>query len=115
MNLNLNGAYLPSFNKNFHHLFYSFKKGFELIGSAHSINEIKIKEKQKVSKIFLSSLFKSNKNYLGINKFKLLAKFSKKKIIALGGISNQNIKKLNLTKVFGYSGITIFKKKGPYK
>ena len=115
MNLNLNGAYLPSFNKNFHHLFYSFKKGFELIGSAHSIKEIKIKEKQKVSKIFLSSLFKSNKNYLGINKFKLLAKFSKKKIIALGGISNQNIKKLNLTKVFGYSGITIFKKKGPYK
>lgn len=115
VNLDLNGVYLPSFNKSYHHLFYNFKKGFEIIGSAHSFKEIKIKEMQRVNVIFLSSLFKDNKNYLGLNKFKLLSKFTKKKIIALGGMSSQNIKKLNLTDVAGYSGISIFKKKGPYK
>jgi len=115
MNLNLNGVYLPSFNKSCQHLFFNYKKGFEIIGSAHSFKEIKIKEMQRVNKIFLSSLFKDNENYLGLNKFKLLSKFTKKKIIALGGMSGQNIKKLNLTDVTGYSGISIFKKKGPYK
>ena len=115
MNLGLNGVYLPSFNKSCQHLFYNYKKGFEIIGSAHSFKEFKIKEIQRVNKIFLSSLFKDNKNYLGLNKFRLLSKFTKKKIIALGGMSGQNIKKLNLTDVTGYSGISIFKKKGPYK
>ena len=113
MNLGLNGVYLPSFNKSYHHLFYNFKKGFEIIGSAHSFKEIKIKEMQRANVIFLSSLFKDNKNYLGLNKFKLLSKFTKKKIIALGGMSSQNIKKLNLTDVAGYSGISIFQKKRP--
>ena len=113
MNLNLDGVYIPSFNKTNQHLFYNFKKGFEIIGSAHSLKEIKIKEKQGVNKIFLSSLFKYNKNYLGLNKFKLLSKLSKKKIIALGGISAQNIRKLKLTNVSGYSGISIFQKKRP--
>ena len=113
MNLNLDGVYIPSFNKTNQHLFYNFKKGFEIIGSAHSFKEIKIKEKQGVNKIFLSSLFKYNKNYLGLNKFKLLSKLSKKKIIALGGISAQNIRKLKLTNVSGYSGISIFQKKRP--
>ena len=56
--------------------------------------EIKIKEKQGVSAIFLSSIFKHNKNYLGINKFKLLSSLTKRKIIALGGISKNNQKKL---------------------
>ena len=113
MNLNLDGVYIPSFNKTNQHLFYNFKKGFEIIGSAHSFKEIKIKEKQGVNKIFLSSLFKYNKNFLGLNKFKLLSKLSKKKIVALGGISSRNIKKLNLTNVSGYSGISIFQKKRP--
>ena len=113
MNLNLDGVYIPSFNKTNQHLFYNFKKRFEIIGSAHSFKEIKIKEKQGVNKIFLSSLFKYNKNFLGLNKFKLLSKLSKTKIIALGGINTQNIKKLNLTNVSGYSGISIFQKKRP--
>ena len=69
--LDLDGAYIPSFNKKFDHLSYYYKKNFEIIGSAHNIKEIRIKELQKVNKIFLSSLFKKNKNYLGINKFKL--------------------------------------------
>ena len=79
--------------KVYKHLAYSFKKNFKIIGSAHNLKEIRIKEKQNVEKIFLSSLFKKNKNYLGINKFKLLSKLNKKKIVALGGISKKNIKK----------------------
>ena len=54
LKLNLNGAYLPAFNKTFNHLSYSFKKNFVLIGSAHNMKEIEIKKKQKVKKIFLS-------------------------------------------------------------
>ena len=72
LKLNLDGAYIPAFNNDFNHLAYSVKKKFEIIGSAHNHNEIKIKEIQKVQKIFLSSLFKKNKNYLGVYRFKIL-------------------------------------------
>ena len=93
---NLDGLYIPAFNKNLNLKNLSIPKKFEIIGSAHSFKEIKIKEMQRVNVIFLSSLFKDNKNYLGLNKFKLLSKFTKKKIVALGGMNNQNIKKLLL-------------------
>ena len=112
--LKLNGAYLPSFNKNFNHLSYSVKKDFNLLGSAHNIKEIKIKEKQKVSKIFLSSIFKKNKNYLGFNKFQIYIKKFNRNFVALGGIDNSNIKKLKLLGVKEFSGINYFlKKKAP--
>ena len=115
-NLNLDGAYIPSFNKDTNHLSFSKTKKFLLIGSAHNNREIKIKEKQRVKIIVLSSLFKKNKNYLGINKFKLLSKLSKCKVVALGGVSDQNLKKLKLLKCFGFAGISFFqkvKKKAP--
>ena len=106
--LNLDGAYIPSFNKNLGHLSYSFKKTFNIIGSAHNLKEIKIKENQKVKKIFLSSLFKKNKNFLGINKFKLLNKLTKIKGVALGGISKKNIKRLKLANCSTFAGISYF-------
>ncbi len=108
INLNLDGAYIPSFNKEINHLSFSKTKNFVLIGSAHNNKEIKIKEKQGVKIIVLSSLFKKNKNYLGINRFKLLSKLTNKKILALGGISNQNLKKIKLLKCFGFAGISFF-------
>ncbi len=111
--LDLDGVYLPSFNKNFYHLSYKLKKKFLILGSAHNLKEIRIKEKQNVEKIFISSIFKINKNYLGINKFKLISKISNKGIIALGGISQDNIKLINLTNSIGLAGISFFKKKGP--
>tara|TARA_Y100000591_G_scaffold205014_1_gene177520 strand:+ start:195 stop:758 length:564 start_codon:yes stop_codon:yes gene_type:complete len=111
INLNLDGAYIPSFNKKTNHLSFSMKKNFFIIGSAHNIKEIKLKEKQGVSILFLSSIFKKNKNYLGLNKFKLLTNLTQKKIIALGGISNKNLKLLNLTNCFGFAGISFFQKK----
>ena len=111
--LNLDGAYFPSFNKDFRHLNYNLKKKFLLIGSAHNIKEIRTKELQGVKSIFLSSIFKKNKNYLGINKFKILTNLTDKKIIALGGVSNLNIKKIKFLNCYGYAGISFFQKKGP--
>ena len=114
ISLNLDGAYLPSFNESYTHLNYSLKENFLLLGSAHNLREIRIKEKQKVKEIFLSSLFKNNGNFLGLNKFKILSNFSRKTIIALGGISEKNIKLISLTKSNGYAGISSFEqKKGP--
>ena len=109
LNLNLDGAYLPSFNNSKKHLSYSLKKKFFIVGSAHNIREIRTKEKQKVNAIFLSSLFKRNKNFLNLYKFILLSKITEKKVIALGGISKKNIRKLKLINVFGFAGISYFK------
>ena len=106
--LNLDGAYIPSFNKDIKHLSYSLKKKFKIVGSAHNLREIRIKEIQKVDKIFLSSLFKKNKNYLGINKFKLLSKFTRKEIVVLGGISKKNLRKLKILNQYEFAGISYF-------
>ena len=106
--LNLDGVYIPAFNTCVKHLAYSYKKNFKLIGSAHNLKEIKIKENQKVSKIFLSSLFKKNKNFLGINKFKLLSKLTKRNVVVLGGISKENKKKLSLLGQSDFAGISYF-------
>ena len=99
---------MPSFNKSFNHLAYTLKKKFEIIGSAHNLREIKIKELQKVNKIFLSSLFKKNKNYLGINRFKLLKNLTKKKVVSLGGISKKNIKLIKLLNTSEFAAISYF-------
>ena len=106
--LRLDGAYIPSFNRKFNHLSCIHDKDFKIVGSAHNLKEIRIKELQKVNKIFLSSLFKKNKNYLGINKFKLILKLTNRKVIALGVISSTNLKKLKLLKCFGFAGISYF-------
>ena len=106
--LNLDGVYIPSFNKSLSHLSYSYKKKFKIIGSAHNLKEIRVKERQKVEKIFLSSLFKKNKNYLGINKIKLLSNLTSKKIVVLGGISKKNIKKLKILNNPNFAGISFF-------
>ena len=106
--LDLDGAYIPSFNKQIKHLSYSLKKNFDIVGSAHNLKEIRIKEHQNVKKIFLSSLFKKNKNFLGINKFKLLSKLTIKNIVVLGGISNKNKKKLSLFNQSEFAGISYF-------
>ena len=111
MKLGLNGAYIPSFNKQKNHLSYSINKKFLLIGSAHNLKELRIKELQKVDQIVISSLFKKNKNYLGIYKFKLLRNLTKKQIIPLGGLSEINLKKLKLINCNCFAGISFFEKK----
>ena len=108
LKLKLDGAYIPSFNRKLNHLNFSYPKKFDIIGSAHNLKEIKIKELQKVNKIFLSSLFKINKNYLGINRFKIISKLTKKKVVVLGGISKKNLKKLRLLNNPDFAGISFF-------
>ena len=108
LKLKLDGVYLPSFYKKFDHLNYPTNSNFIILGSAHNIKEIKIKELQKVQGIFISSLFKKNNNFLGINRFKIISRYSKKNIIALGGISKKNVKKFKLLNISGFAGISFF-------
>jgi thiamine-phosphate pyrophosphorylase len=108
INLDLDGVYISSFNKDKKHLSFSLKKNFIILGSAHNIYEMRSKELQNIELIFLSSIFKKNKNFLGIYKFKLLSNLTKRPIIALGGISNNNFKKLNLINCLGFAGISFF-------
>ena len=111
INLNLDGVYLPSFNKKININIMSRRKKFLIIGSAHSIKEIKIKEKQGAKMIFLSPLFKTNKSnkFLDVIKFNLIVLNTSIKIIALGGINKKNINKLNIINNYGFAGISYFK------
>ena len=115
LKLRLNGVYIPSFNKNLNFASkYSLPSNFEIIGSAHNINQIRIKKLQRCSKIFLSPIFKSKKNqkFLSILKFNFMTMFKNTDFIALGGINENNYKKLKLTKVIGFAGISWIKKNG---
>ena len=105
--LGLDGAYIPSFNKKIIQNIYLKRKDFSIIGSAHNLVEIRIKEIQGVDKIFLSPIFNTKeKTGLGIIKFNNLSSYSKTNIIALGGINKSNINKLKLTKVDGFASIS---------
>ena len=112
--LALDGVYLPSFNKNLKYSNLHLKKGFKIIGSAHNVSEIKTKEKQNCEYIFLSPLFKNNKHkyYLDVIKFNLISNATKRKIVCLGGINSNNLKKINLTKSKGIAAISWIKKNG---
>ena len=115
--LNLDGAYIPSFNKQINYTkLYNYSK-LEIIGSAHNKQEIKIKKLQKCTLIFLSPLFKisKKKNFLDITKFNLITLNENKKFIALGGVNEKNINRVYLTNSIGFAGISWIKKNGPRK
>ena len=106
------GIYIPSFNKtkNFSNL---EKRNIKILGSAHNQKEIKRKILQNCSAIFLSPIFyvKKSKNFLNLHKFNYLSLNNNVNIFALGGISENNIRKLKLLNIKGFGGISIFKKK----
>ena len=106
--LDLDGSYIPAFNQSLRHLSYKTKSSFIIIGSAHNVKEIRKKEAQKAKFIFISSIFKKNKNYLGLYRFRLLSKLTNKNVIALGGISKLNQKKIKLLDCYGISGMSYF-------
>ena len=112
--LNLDGVYLPSFNKQLKFNIFSKRKNFLIIGSAHNFREINIKQNQGCKLIFLAPIFKvsKKKHFLGINKFNQLSFNKKINFIALGGINNSNIKKINLLNCYGFAGISLIKKNG---
>ncbi len=111
---NFNGLYIPSFNKSL-----SFqnivKDNFEILGSAHNIMELKIKEKQGCSTIFLSPIFKNNKKkkYLDIIKANLLKNLTSNKIVLLGGINFKTFKRSKMCAPSGIAAISWVKKNGP--
>ena len=108
--LNLDGAYIPAFNKDLTHNCFQLKKKFNLLGSAHNLKEIRIKEVQNVNHIFISPLFKTtkHKNFLGIYKFLKLTKFTKKDIVSLGGINKNNMKQLKILNINNIASISMF-------
>ena len=116
LKLGLDGVYIPAFNKSLNIRFYKTKKQFIYLGSAHNINEIKIKEKQKINCIFLSPFFqKKNKlKPLGIYRFNILKKNTSANLVCLGGITKGNIKTMNLIKPFGIAAISLFTDKFLY-
>ena len=93
--LNLDGIYIPSFKKLCNYKNLSVKKNFKILGSAHNLIELKNKEKQGCNVIFIAPLFKTKKSnyFLDISRFNLIAKNTKKEIVALGGINFSNYKK----------------------
>ena len=111
----LNGLYIPAFHIKQNYANLNLTKDFKIIGSAHNIKEVKIKEKQGCTNIFISPLFHNPKNnfFLGIIKFNLINLLTNVKTIALGGINQNNIKLLRSTKVEGYASITWIKKNRP--
>ena len=110
------GIYIPSFNntKNFSNL---EKKKIIIIGSAHNQKEIQTKISQNCIAVFLSPVFyiKKSKKFLGLHKFNYLSYTNNTNILALGGISEDNINKLKLLYIKGFGGIRIFKKKSAFK
>ena len=100
---------------------YEGKKGkflnkFDIVVASEVIEHVNER------KIFLSDISKLsrsgglivfttiNKSFLGVIKFNFLGLTTRRKIIALGGINQRNIKRLLCTKSKGYAGISGIKK-----
>jgi thiamine-phosphate pyrophosphorylase len=95
-----NGLFISSSNKKLYN-YYSYKKDFCIIGSAHNVFEYYTKVKQRCETIMLSPIF-YNKKYspnkiLGIVRFNLISNQWDKKICALGGINLRNLNKIKMT------------------
>ena len=110
------GVYIPSFNKTkkFSNL---EKRNIKILGSAHNQKEIHTKILQNCSAIFLSPIFyvEKSKRFLDLHKFNYLKYSNKIKMLALGGISEKNLRRLKLLDIQGFGGIRLFKKKPAYK
>ena len=107
--LKADGIHLPS---SFKRKIYNINSNMDIIGTAHHRNDCYIKMNQGCKGIFISPLF-YNKKYslnkiLGPMKFSNISKFCKTEIYALGGMRVNNIKILNLLKLDGVGGVTLF-------
>ena len=105
-----NGLFISSSNKKLYN-YYSYKKDFCIIGSAHNVMEYYIKIKQRCETIMLSPIF-YNKKYslnkiLGIVRFNLITNQWKKKICALGGINLKNLNKIKMTKASSVAFVSL--------
>ena len=107
----LSGIYLSAYNKKI--LTSNHFKKNSIIGSAHSLKEIREKIKSKCNIIFLSPIFKTQKGTLieplGIIKFLLISQhFRATTLIPLGGIHKPCI--LKNYGIKGFAGVSYFNK-----
>ena len=116
LKVNADGIYIPSFNKTKKFLNLEMKN-ITILGSAHNQKEIWEKISQKCQAIFLSPIFYVEKsiNFLNVYKFNYLSRSNKVNILALGGITENNVRKLRSVHIKGFGGIGIFKKKPAFK
>jgi thiamine-phosphate pyrophosphorylase len=108
--LGADGLFISSSNNK---LYHDYKKSFKFIGSAHSQKEFFFRSRQKCDYIFLSPIFKtekySNNKILGLSKFNLLSLNWAGNLIALGGINENNLRKVFLTKCCGVGFVSWMK------
>ena len=101
LKIKANGILISSKNKRVN-LNDFFLKKFHVIGSAHNQLEYYFKKTQRCETITLSPLFFNPKysvnKILGVVKFNLISKMWKVSLCALGGITEKNINKINLTR-----------------
>jgi thiamine-phosphate pyrophosphorylase len=106
------GIYLDSHNRNFKHL---FSNKLKIIGSAHSQLEYFNKLKQGCDLIMLSPLFfniKYSKNrIIRPIRFNLITKHWKTEVGALGGLNQQNIKRLVFLNSKNLGGVSFIEAK----
>jgi len=113
--LKADGFYLSAYNKSFNAAYR--KKNYLLVGSAHNIKDINLKEKQGCEYILFSRLFKVSykpkMNYLGINRYNSYVINLKiaTEIIPLGGININNLNKLKIVRSNGIALLSEIKKK----
>ena len=112
--LKADGLYLSAYNKDLR-VARIKKFNYKIIGSAHNIKELSIKSKQGCSDIVFSRLFrtfyKNKTDYLGVVKFNLFKRYTKKNLIPLGGIRITNLNKINIVNCNSIACLSEIKKK----
>ena len=112
--LKADGLYVSSYNKDLR-IARLKKFNFKIIGSAHNIKELNTKSKQGCSDIIFSRLFetiyKKKIGFLGVVKFNLFKKYTKKNLVPLGGIKMTNLNKVNLVNCNSIACLSEVKKK----
>ena len=112
--LKADGLYISAHNKRIN--LNKFKNSnFEILGSAHNIKELNLKNLQGCKTVIFSRLFqteyKEKNGHLGIIKFNLLARTRKENLIPLGGIRISNLNKMKLLASEGLVLLSEIKKK----
>ena len=107
-----NGIFISSSNKIVNPVKLNVK--LKVLGSAHNQLEYYHKMRQNCETIMFSPIFKTSKysqnKILDISKFNLISKNWKVKVCALGGITSNNLRKINMTRAVAIAGISIIKK-----
>jgi len=91
---------------------YYVKKNYIKSVSVHSGKDVRKCINLKANLVFIAPVFKTTshkeQNYLGVIKLGLLVKLFKVPVIALGGINETNVSRLNNLPISGCAGIDVF-------